>query len=75
MLSRNLPLVKLMIALDSFNNVYSAYKGYTVVEVVYNRILHTFTVKLDNDEDDIVINQLAGWYLNKDDIPSAPSKT
>lgn len=60
-------------AYDSFNNVYSAYKGYTVVEVVYNRIPHTFTVKLDNDEADIVWTQLSGIGL-MGNIPSAPSK-
>lgn len=60
-------------AYDSFNNVYNAYKGYTVVEVVYDRIPHTFTVKLDNGEEDIDWTQLSGIGL-MGNIPSAPSK-
>ena len=57
----------------SLRNVYCAYKGYTVVEVVYNRIPHTFTVKLDNGEEDIDWTQLSGIGL-LGNIPSAPSK-
>lgn len=58
---------------DNIYNVYYAYKGYTVVEVVYNRIPHTFTVKLDNGEEDIDWTQLSGIGL-MGNIPSAPSK-